>query len=98
MARDRTGFWQAYGPDTIPAGVFDGNLAGQGETLQLIRPGGSSAEDVTVAEVAMARSRRGRSRPPAAVSHCSCVIRCKIRTGSAIGLAAHRRRKPNGNS
>jgi hypothetical protein len=51
VAEDRLGFAAAYGA-TIPiAGTFNGKLDNGGETLRLIKPGTTPAEDLVVTEV-----------------------------------------------
>jgi hypothetical protein len=51
VAEDRVGFAAAYGAAIPIAGTFSGKLDNGGETLQLIKPGGTTAQDVVVTEV-----------------------------------------------
>jgi len=51
IAKDRVAFATAYG-GTIPlSGEFGGNLDNGGETLRLVKPGATPAQDLTVDEV-----------------------------------------------
>jgi regulation of enolase protein 1 (concanavalin A-like superfamily) len=83
LAQDRTAFWQAYGPDLIPADVFAGHLSTQGETLRLIRPGATPAQDATVAEVSYS------ARPPwpqaATTGGISLQLRDPLRDQNRVG-------------
>lgn len=38
VARDQTAFWEAYGPEVVPVGVFFRDLDPDGETLRLLAP------------------------------------------------------------
>lgn len=58
MVRGRSVFGATYGSSISVAGEFSGNLDHGGETLQLIKPGPTPAEDVIVDEV------RYDSEPP----------------------------------
>ncbi|MFO1499332.1 MAG: lamin tail domain-containing protein [Verrucomicrobiota bacterium] len=51
LARDPAAFWQAYGPDAVPAGYFQVDLNRDRATLRLLRPGGTPSTNRTVAEV-----------------------------------------------
>ncbi|MCI0744262.1 MAG: lamin tail domain-containing protein, partial [Verrucomicrobia subdivision 3 bacterium] len=51
FAKNREAFALAYGNSWIVSGTFDGNLDNGGETLRLIKPGASPAEDVVVDQV-----------------------------------------------
>lgn len=51
IGRDAAAFWEAYGPDVTPAGWFNGTLLPGGETLRLVRPGSTPAQDGVVSEV-----------------------------------------------
>ena len=51
VAKNRRVFAETYGYDVAPLGDYPGQLRNGGETLRLIKPGASSAEDVVIAEV-----------------------------------------------
>ncbi|HXT41180.1 MAG TPA: lamin tail domain-containing protein [Candidatus Angelobacter sp.] len=51
VAGDAQGFVAAYGSSIPLAGVFGGKLQNGGETLRLIKPGATPAQDVTIDEV-----------------------------------------------
>jgi len=58
VARDRVAFAAAYGGTNTLYGEFDGKLENNGETLRLVKPGPTPAEDLIVDEV------RYDSEPP----------------------------------
>jgi hypothetical protein len=51
LTKDRTAFYRAYGSDLNPTDEFTGNLSPEGETLRLIQPGATPAQDTIVAEL-----------------------------------------------
>jgi hypothetical protein len=51
LAKDRNAFSAAYGPALRVFGEYDGSLDNDGETLSLIQPGPTPAEDVVVDRV-----------------------------------------------
>ena len=51
LAKDRTAFLLAYGPFVTVFDNFPGNLQADGETLTLIQPGATPAQDVVVDQV-----------------------------------------------
>lgn len=51
LAKDRAAFAAAYGTNIVPFDVFSGNLQANGETLTLIKPGATAAQDIVVDKV-----------------------------------------------
>jgi len=51
LAQDSVAFGAAYGASTPVFGVFDGNLQTNGETLSLVQPGPTPAQDVVINKV-----------------------------------------------
>ncbi|MBN2507232.1 MAG: lamin tail domain-containing protein [Verrucomicrobia bacterium] len=54
VAKDLTAYWTAYGLTAPAFGQFNGNLQSDGETLTLIRPGPTPADDLVVDRVTYA--------------------------------------------
>jgi hypothetical protein len=51
LAKDRLAFAAAYGTNIVPYDVFAGNLQANGETLTLVKPGATPAQDTVIDKV-----------------------------------------------
>ncbi|HLP78903.1 MAG TPA: lamin tail domain-containing protein, partial [Candidatus Paceibacterota bacterium] len=54
FGKNSEAFWQTYGNSVPVAGVFNGSFDNGGETIQLIRPGATPAQDTVIDEVTYA--------------------------------------------
>lgn len=70
VAKNRAAFVSAYGNSIPVAGEFEGNLNPEGETLSLVIPGATLAEDVMVDQVSYSASQPW----PAAVAGASLQL------------------------